>query len=63
MLARMKQQMAREYERFGAAKTLPANPSYDKSAANDWLKANPPYPVPAKTSTEDAFKAIGWSTK
>ena len=63
MLARMKQQMAREYERFGAAKTLPVNPKYDEAAANDWLKANPPYPVPAKTSTEDAFKAIGWSTK
>ncbi len=60
ILAQMKRELLKEYERFGAVTKLPANPDYDARAAAEWLKSNPPLPIPPKISTADAYEAIGW---
>jgi arylsulfatase A-like enzyme len=61
VVARMKAELTKEYERFGAARTLRENPKYDEAASQAWLEANPPLPIPPKSSTQQAFKAIGWT--
>lgn len=63
VLERMKEELLKEYDRIGAAKTLPANPAYDILAAEAWLEENLPYPKPPIMSTAQAFQSIGWSAE
>lgn len=48
VLAEMKQELIKEYDRIGTARMLPKNPDYDGAAGEAWLETNPPYPTTAE---------------